>query len=193
VVQPVGDLAGDLERPRPLHAAHQQGDALLDRPRGGEQPRVPEEVALEVDLAVVEERAHHMHRLAQARQRPALGPVHVVLVHHHEVARRHDRLGPAAAELVEGRELLADQRRLAQEHVGHVGPESDALSLARRRREQAPQILVPRLVDGIARVVAEFVGDLDHLNRVRQRVIGQHAVAEPHRPGCVCHRSSYRC
>ena len=188
-MQAVGDLARGLERARALHPAHLQRDPLLHRARGGEQARVLEEVALEVDLAVVEERAHHVHRLAQARERPALRPVEVVLLHHHEVAGRDDRLGAAAGQLVERRELLADQRRLAQEHVGHVRAEADVARLVGRRREQAPEILVPSLVDRVAGVVAELVGDLDHLDRVRQRIVGQHAVAEPQAVS-VCHHWS---
>ena len=82
----VGDLARELERSRALHRADLQRDALLHRPRRGPQPGVLEEVPLEVDLAVIEERAHHMHRLTQPRERPPLGPIDVVLLHHHEVA-----------------------------------------------------------------------------------------------------------
>ena len=177
MVQTIGNLAGDLERPGALHPAHLQRDPLLHRARGGEQAGVVEEVALEVDLAVVEERPHHVHRLAQARQRPAARPVEVVLLEHHEVACRDDRLGAPARELVECRELLADQRRLAQEHVRDVRAEADVVGLVGGRREQAPQILVPRLVDRIAGVVAKLVRDADHLDRVREGVVGQHAVA----------------
>ena len=181
-MEPVGDLARDLERARALHPAHLQRDPLLHRPRRREQAGVVEEVAFEVDLAIVEEGAHHVHRLTQARERLALGPVEVVLLEHHEVAGRDDRLGPAAGELVERRELLADERRLAQEDVRDVGAEADLPRLVGRGGEQAPQILVPGLVDGVAGVEPELVGDLDHLDRVRERIVGQHAVAEAHRP-----------
>ena len=181
MVQAVGDLAGDLERARALHTAHLQRDPLLHGSRRGEEARVVEEVAGEVDLALVEEGPHHVHRLAQARQRLALGPVEVVLLEHHEVAGRDDRLGAAARQLVEGRERLADQRRLAQEHVRDVGAEADLARLAGGGREQAPEVLVPGLVDGVAGVEPELVGDPDHLERVGERVVGQHAVAEAHR------------
>ena len=106
-----------------------------------------EEVALEVDLAVVEERPHHVHRLTQARERPALCPVEVVLVHHHEIAGRDNRLRATAAQFVERRELLTDQRRFAQEHVSDVGAKADVPRLVGRSREQAPEVLVPGLVD----------------------------------------------
>src|SRR5581483_4504230 len=64
VMEPIGDLARDLERAWPLHASHLQWDSVLHWARCGEQARVLEEVSLEIDLAVVEEGPHHVHRLA---------------------------------------------------------------------------------------------------------------------------------
>ena len=139
-------------------------------------------------LPVVEEGAHHVERLTQARERFLVLPVEVVLRHQAEVAGRDHRLGAPAGDLVERRELLADQRGLAQEHVGHVGPETNPFGLVGRRGEQHPQVLVPGLVDRVAGVVAELVRRLDHLDRVVDRVVRQHAVAELHSSSLLGHR-----
>ena len=98
-----------------------------------------------------------------------------------------DGLDAAVGQLVERRERLHDQRRLAQEHVGHVRAEADPLRLVRRGREQHRPVLVPRLVDAVDRVEAQLVRDLDRLDRVLQRIVGQHAVAEAHRAVPLTH------
>ena len=63
-------------------------------------------------------------------------PVEVVLRHQAEVAGGDDALRAPARELVERGELLADQRRLAQEDVRDVRAEADALGLVGRGGEQ---------------------------------------------------------
>ena len=104
----------------------------------------------------------------------------LVLREQAEVAGRDHDLGAAAGELVERRHLLADQRRLAQEDVGDVRAEADVLRLARRGGEQHPEVLVPGLVDRVARVEPQLVRRLDVLDAVVERVVRQHDVAEPH-------------
>src|SRR5262249_9352009 len=46
--------------------------------------------------------------------------------------------------------------------------------------EQYVQVLMPGLVDRVRRVEAELVRGLDVLDAVVERVVRQHAVAEPH-------------
>ena len=49
----------------PAHRADLERHVLLHGPRGREEPGVAVELALEVDLPLVEHRAHHVVRLAQ--------------------------------------------------------------------------------------------------------------------------------
>ena len=90
----------------------------LNGPRGGEEARVAVKVALEVDPSLVEEGPHDLVRLPEASERPGSLPLHVVLVEHRDVPDREDDLGTSSRQLVEGRRLLRDQGRVAQEEVG---------------------------------------------------------------------------
>ena len=82
-------------------------------------------------------------------------------------------------ELVQGGQLLGDQGRVAQDHVGDVGPHADVAGLVGRGREQQPHVLVVDLVDAVAGVEAQVVGGLDHVDRVAKGIVGGLHVAEP--------------
>ena len=119
--------------------------------------------------------------LAHAVDR-ARAPVRdVVLLEHSEVPDRVADLDPAAGELVERRGLLGDDRRVLQDHVGDVRRQLDPLRAPRRRGEDAPDVLVVRLVRTADAVEAELVRELDRLDQLVGGVVGQHRVAEAHR------------
>jgi hypothetical protein len=65
-VQAVGDLAGQLHRPRTTHRADLERKVFLHGTRCRGHAGVAVEVALEVDRGVVEDGSHHLVRLAQA-------------------------------------------------------------------------------------------------------------------------------
>ena len=142
LVDAVGQPSRDPEGARALHGAHLDRDLLLHGPREGVEPVVREEVAVVRDGAVLQERAHDVDRLDQARHRLAVGPVvDAVLVQQPEVARGDDDLRPAVGELVERGHDLADVGRLPQEDVRDVRAEADALGLVwrpRRTRRTGP-------------------------------------------------------
>src|SRR5918994_4707906 len=80
--------------------------------------------------------------------------------------------GPPAGELVQGGQLMGDQGRVAQDHVGDVGAHADVAGLVGGGGEQQPHVLVVDLVDAVAGVEAQLVGGLDHVDRVTQGVVG---------------------
>ena len=182
-VDAVGDLAGELHRLGAAHGADVERQAVLHGPREGEEPGVLVELAVVGDHALVEEGAHDLVRLLDARERLDRLPVDAVLREHAEVAAGDDALRAAAGQLVEGGERLADERRLAEVDAGEVGPEADVLRLVRGGRVQEPEVLVPGLVGRVARVVPVLVGRLDVLERIGKRVVEQRRVAELH--GCA--------
>jgi len=94
-VDAVGDLAREAERAGPLHRTDLERQALLHRPRGREESRVPVELALELDPSVSEEPAHDLVRLPEAGERPGALPADAVLLEHREVADGEDNLGAA--------------------------------------------------------------------------------------------------
>ena len=111
-------------------------------------------------------------RLAQSWRRMEAGRVDSELLQHRQVANRECRGGAAAGELVERRELLGDQQRVAQGHAGNPERETHPARLARRRAQQQPGIAVIDLVDAEDRVDPRLVRDHDrgqHLGRRRIR------------------------
>jgi hypothetical protein len=88
-----------------------------DRPRGGEHPAVPEELAVEIDGTCVEERSHRPVGLTHPVHGVELGRVAPELRQHREIADRERRRGAAVRELVERCQLLRNQQRVAQRHV----------------------------------------------------------------------------
>jgi hypothetical protein len=61
----VGDLAGQLERPRAADGADLQRHMILDRSRSREQSGVAVELPLEVDLSFVQRLCAHVMRFAE--------------------------------------------------------------------------------------------------------------------------------
>ena len=124
-VDAVGELACELHGFRSAHRAHLQRDALLHRPRCSGDTRVAEEVALEVDRALVEQGADHVDGFAQACDRARPAPLDPVLLERGEVADPQDHLGSAAAQLIERAGKLGDIGRIAQVDGGDTGTETD--------------------------------------------------------------------
>jgi hypothetical protein len=91
------------ERLRAAHGAHLHRQVVLHRPGEGEQPVVLEELPVEGDGALVEQRADHLDTLDGPRERLGLGPVDLVLGEQAEVPAAQDHLAPAPGQLVERR------------------------------------------------------------------------------------------
>jgi hypothetical protein len=103
---------------------------LLHRPRGGAAAGVTEEVSLEVDRALVEQRANHAMSFAQPPDRAAAVPLDPVLLEYGEIPHTQDDLGAAAAQLVKRRGKLSDMGRVAQVHRVDTRTETDPLGPA---------------------------------------------------------------
>ena len=172
-VDAVGDLAGQAQHQRPAHRAQQQRHAAGDGPRNGEHPAVPEELAVELGRAGVEQRAHRPMRLTQPAHRVELGRVAPELLQHREIANRERGGGAATRELVERRQLLRDQQRVAQRHVRDARRQADAAGLARRGRQERPGIAVVDLVDAEDRVDGGLVGGPNRRQHLGGRCVRQ--------------------
>src|SRR6185436_16665928 len=112
---------------RAPHRSDQERQVRLDGAREREETAVPVELPLEVDRALVEERAHDMVRLLDARERLDVRPLDPVLREEAEVADREDAFGPPARQLIECRQGLADECRLTQADGREARAEADVL------------------------------------------------------------------
>ena len=180
LVHAVGELSGELERLRSAHRADHDRHPLLHRARRREHAGAGVELALVLEHAFVEERAHHVVRLAQPGERAARSVLEVVLLEHREVADRVDQLGTPAGQLIEGRHRLDDHRRVAQDHVRDVRREDDLARPVSGRGEDLEAVLMERLVGAVDGVEPELVGDLDRIEDLGQRVVGQQTEADLH-------------
>ena len=156
-MEAIGDLACQLHRLRPAHRTEHQRHVLLHRPRRSADARIPEEVALKVDRALVEQRADHAMGFAQPADRAAAVPLDPVLLEHGEIAQTQDDLRAAAAQLVKRGGKLSDMGRITQIHRRDTRTETDPLGPTRHRPEEQPGVLVIDLIRPIARVEAKLV------------------------------------
>jgi hypothetical protein len=76
--------------------------------------------------------------------------------------------------------LLGDDRRVLQDDVRHLGAEPDPLRSPGSGREDGPHVLVVSLVGAVAGPEAELVEELDHVQKLVDRLLRQKLVAEPH-------------
>jgi hypothetical protein len=81
-----------------------------------------EELPVEGDRPLIEQRADHLDALDDPRERLGPLPVDAVLGEKAEVAARQHDLGAAPGQLVQGRRGLRDERRLTQDDAGVLGP-----------------------------------------------------------------------
>ena len=153
----------------PFIAAHQQRHPLLHRPRGREQAGVLEEVALEVDLALVEERAHHVQRLLAGARAACFAAQSMSYCVHAARSCRSRRPPPCARSSARRASRAAATISVGSRRNTCVtfGPKRIRSRLVGGGGEQHRPVLVPRLVDRVDRVEAELVGGPDHLDRVR--------------------------
>ena len=179
-MQSVGDLAGQLHRLGATHRAHLQRQVFLHRTGCRRHPGVAVEVALEVDRALVEDRSHHLMRLAQPGDRTSSTPLDAVLLEHRDVADPEHDLGAPAAQLIERGSELSDIGRLPHVDRRHAGAESDPLGALRRGGEQKPGVLVVDLVGAVTPVVAEPIRERDRVQKLGRRLLGKHLEAQQH-------------
>ena len=119
-MQAVGDLAGQLHRLGAAHRTDLQRQVFLHGPGCRRHAGVAVEVTLEVDRALVEDRPHHLVRLAQAGDRTRPTPLDAVLLEHRDVADAEHDLGAPAAQLVERGRQLSDVGRLPHVDRSHA-------------------------------------------------------------------------
>ena len=98
----------------PRIAPIRSGRCCLDRAGEREETAVAVELPLEVDRALVEERAHDMVRLLHARERLDVRPLDPVLREEAEVADREDASARPPVSSSSVAERLTDECRLAQ-------------------------------------------------------------------------------
>ena len=96
-MQAIGNLTGQLHRLWATHGAYLQRQVFLHWAGCRRHAGVAVEVALEVDRALVEDRSHHLVRLAQAGDRTGSTPLDAVLLEHRDIADAEDDLGAPAA------------------------------------------------------------------------------------------------
>lgn len=115
---------------------------------------------------------------AQPRDRLRAPQIDSVLLQQGEVAGAEDQLGAPAGELVERCGLLGDDRRVLQDDVRDLGPETDGRRPSRGRREERPHVLVVGLVGAVARPETEPLEQLDQVEELVERLLWKKLVAE---------------
>src|SRR4029453_8817933 len=103
--------------------------------------------------------------LPEASHRTCTLPIDVVLLKHSDVAYGESRLGPAARELVQRGDLLGDNGRILDDHVGDVRGEPNIVRPGGRDGEDLPHILVVGFVGAVAGVEPQPIYQLDYLGQ----------------------------
>jgi len=179
-VQAICHLAGELHRSRAAHRPDLHGDPLLHRPSRRRHASIAEEVTLEVDRPLVEQRTDDLVRFAQPPDRASPAPFDPELLEHRDVADAQDHLGPTAAELVQRGRQLRNVARVTREDRSDARTEADALGPVRSGREQQPSVLVVDLVGAVARVIAQAVRDLDRREQFARGLLGYQLQTDLH-------------
>jgi len=177
-VQAICHLAGELHRSRAAHRPDLHGDPLLHRPSRRPHASIAEEVTLEVDRPLVEQRTDDLVRFAQPPDRASPAPFDPELLEHRDVADAQDHLGPTAAELVQrGRQLRIGSRvKIGATH----GPRRMRSVRSAAAAKQQPSVLVVDLVGAVARVIAQAVRDLDRREQFARGLLGYQLQTDLH-------------
>ena len=120
-------------------------------------------------------------RFPQPLDRPA--PVlvrHPILLEQSEVADAEDQLRPTLGQLVEGRDLLGDKRRVLEDDPRDLRAQPKTGRPCRSRRKERPHVLVVRLVGAVAAPEAELIEELERAQELVERLLGKQLIAEPH-------------